>query len=150
MIRFVKGNLFDSTAEALVNAVNCVGVMGKGIALQFKHRFPLMYLDYRNKCHREEILLGQVSLFRENGRIIINFPTKGHWRSDSYLKNIVSGLQSLHEAIRVKKIRSIAIPPLGCGNGGLQWSRVMAVLKSCLSDLDDVDIEIYMPAQKRE
>ncbi|WP_375769882.1 macro domain-containing protein [Archangium gephyra] len=150
MIRFVHGNLFDSRAEALVNTVNCVGVMGKGIAHQFKRAYPRMFNDYASKCRRGEIRLGETTSFRESGKIVINFPTKGHWRASSRFEDIVTGLHSLRELIARERIRSIALPPLGCGNGGLEWSQVKRAIIRELEDLNDVDIEVYEPTVRFE
>lgn len=146
MIRFVRGNIFESQAEALVNTVNCVGVMGKGIAHQFKRAFPAMFEDYAAKCRAGKVKLGEVTFFRESTRIIINFPTKGHWKSKSRIEDIATGLQSLRALIEREKIRSIALPPLGCGNGGLPWPAVKQVILSELSEIGSVDIEVYEPA----
>jgi O-acetyl-ADP-ribose deacetylase (regulator of RNase III) len=145
MIRFVRGNLFDSHAEALVNTVNCVGIMGKGIAYQFKRAYPEMFADYKARCQRGEVRLGEVSLFRERGRVIVNFPTKQHWRSRSRIEDIVAGLSSLCEAVRREEIRSLAVPPLGCGNGGLPWPEVRKTVQGGLAELDEIEIEVYEP-----
>src|SRR5687767_12069585 len=121
MIRFTRGNMFESDAEALVNTVNCVGVMGKGIAYQFARAYPAMASAYTQQCRRGEIKLGMVSFVREAGKMVVNFPTKDHWKSKSRLEDVREGLESLRELILREGIRSIAIPPLGCGNGGLDW-----------------------------
>lgn len=144
MIHVVRGNLFESRAEALVNTVNCVGVMGKGIAYQFKRAYPLMHEDYMRRCKRGEVRLGEITTFRENGRIIINFPTKGHWRSSSRLEDIRTGLIALRVFLVDQNVRSGAMPPLGCGNGGLVWAEVRAVIEEELAGLD-VDIDLYEP-----
>ena len=125
MIRIKTGDIFEEDAEALVNTVNCVGVMGRGVALQFKRQFPDNFNAYAVKCERNEIKLGQVFVF-ETGRIdgpryIINFPTKRHWRSKSRLADIHTGLKSLAKVIRERGIGSLAIPALGSGLGGLDW-----------------------------
>jgi O-acetyl-ADP-ribose deacetylase (regulator of RNase III) len=146
MIRFIEGNLFDSTAEALVNTVNCVGVMGKGIAYQFKRAYPEMHKDYVRRCNDGQIRLGEVTAFRERGKVIVNFPTKSHWRSASKLEDIVGGLAHLRSFLLKNGIRSIAIPPLGCGNGGLAWSDVRGLIERELDDLKDVDVQVYAPA----
>jgi O-acetyl-ADP-ribose deacetylase (regulator of RNase III)/uncharacterized protein YwgA len=151
MIRFITGNLFESNAQALVNTVNCVGVMGKGIAYQFKRAFPAMFKDYAAKCRAGDIKLGAMSTFREGGRIIINFPTKQHWRSKSRLEDIESGLHALKQLLRDEGIQSVAIPPLGCGNGGLKWADVKPQIARILDDesLANVDIEVYEPVNRR-
>jgi O-acetyl-ADP-ribose deacetylase (regulator of RNase III) len=146
MIRFLQGNLFESGAEALVNTVNCVGVMGKGIAYQFKRAYPEMHKDYIRRCKAGEVRLGEVSSFRERGKLVINFPTKSHWRSSSDLKDIRTGLKALRVFLADNEIKSIAIPPLGCGNGGLAWSDVRQLIELELGELKDVDIEVYAPA----
>lgn len=150
MIRFMHGNLFESKAEALVNTVNCVGVMGKGIAYQFRRAYPAMFHDYESRCKRGEVRLGEVTHFREKDRLIINFPTKGHWRSQSSLTDIHSGLVSLRTLLEKEQIHSIALPPLGCGNGGLHWPDVKQAIIEALGPLSAVDVEVYEPAGKFE
>lgn len=146
MIKFVRGNLFESKAEALVNTVNCVGVMGKGIAYQFKKAYPEMFRDYKARCKKKEIRLGEVTIFREQGRLIINFPTKGHWRSKSKLAEVEAGLRSLRAVVEEQGVTSVAVPPLGCGNGGLDWLDVRPLIERELGELEDVEIEVYEPA----
>jgi O-acetyl-ADP-ribose deacetylase (regulator of RNase III) len=145
MIEYMHGNLFDSPAEALVNTVNCVGVMGKGIAYQFRRAFPATYADYQQRCMRGEIRPGQVTSFREKNRLIVNFPTKRHWRSLSRLEDIEAGLQALRKLIETEGIRHIVLPPLGCGNGGLSWNDVRPAIERHLGDLADVRINVYEP-----
>ncbi len=150
MIHFTKGNLLDSDAQALVNTVNTVGVMGKGIALQFREAFPENYLFYRKACLRNSLVVGQMLVFEDTNlkgeqKIIINFPTKTHWRLPSEYSYIEKGLQSLSNEIRNRNIRSIAIPPLGSHNGGLDWRRVKRMIEENLSDLD-CDIYLYEPS----
>ncbi len=145
MIEYMHGNLFENPAEALVNAVNCVGVMGKGIAYQFRRAFPAMYEDYQQRCKRGEIRPGQVSTFREKNRLIVNFPTKRHWRSPSRLEDIEAGLQALRKLIETEGIRHMAVPPLGCGHGGLSWNDVRPAIERHLGDLPDVRIDVYEP-----
>jgi O-acetyl-ADP-ribose deacetylase (regulator of RNase III) len=148
MIRYTKGDLLSSTAEALVNTVNTVGVMGKGIALQIKTRFPQNYKVYRDACKNETFTIGQVLVVKEgdliDSKIIINFPTKVHWKGDSKYEYISLGLVALRAAIIENHITSIAIPPLGCGNGGLDWPRVKAMIEDHLQALD-CDIIVYTP-----
>jgi len=148
MIVFKKGDLLSAQVEALVNTVNTVGVMGKGIALQFKNRFPNNFKSYKKACKEGTFKPGQVLVFREgdlmDSKIIINFPTKAHWRGDSKYEYIASGLVALKEAIISNGIKSIAIPPLGCGNGGLNWQKVKAMMVTELSDLD-CEIQIFQP-----
>lgn len=150
MVTFRKGNLFDSKAEALVNTVNCVGIMGKGIAYQFKRAFPEMNKDYVRLCREGKVRLGEVTSYEERGKLVVNFPTKNHWRSASDLKDIRTGLKALRNLIVAKQIRSIAIPPLGCGNGGLDWTDVREAISNELADLEQVDVEVYVPAVEFE
>jgi len=149
MIRYVQGNLLDAEAEALVNAVNTVGVMGKGIALAFKQRFELNYRLYAAACHAGEVQVGRMFV-TDTGeaagpRWIVNFPTKQHWRQPSQLAWVTAGLVDLQRFIRQEGVRSIAIPALGTGLGGLAWPDVRAAIESGLSDLDAVQIEVYEP-----
>ena len=150
MIRYTQGNLLSSSAQALVNTVNTVGVMGKGIALQFKENFPHNFRVYSSACKESELMPGRMLVVRDSNltlgeRIIINFPTKVHWRNKSEYSYIEDGLKALVEVIREYKITSIAIPPLGCGNGGLNWNVVKKMIEAYLSLLTDVDIEVYEP-----
>ena len=139
------GNLFDSKAQTLVNAVNCAGVMGKGIALQFKRRFPKMFADYAERCRRGELQLGRPCLFKgEDLPWILNFPTKGHWHSASRSSDIGSGLEYLNAHYRQWGIRSLAVPALGCGYGQLRWRQVGPLLYQRLSRLD-ISVELYAP-----
>ena len=149
MIEFKTGDILEEEVEALVNTVNCVGVMGRGIALQFKRVFPRNFKEYAARCKRNEVQPGRMLVF-ETGemltpRYIINFPTKRHWRGKSRIEDIESGLRSLAEEIRSRRIRSIAIPPLGSGLGGLSWSDVRDRLEEALSDLEDVKIVVFEP-----
>lgn len=148
MIKYVTGNLFDSDASALVNTVNLVGVMGKGVALQFKQLYPENYRAYRHACKNGGIGIGQLFVTRETEltgeRLIINFPTKTDWRRPSEYEYIRSGLQDLRRLIEQKKITSIALPPLGAGNGGLNWIRVKAMIEDMLGDVS-CDITVYEP-----
>ena len=122
MIKVLTGNILESSAQTLVNTVNCVGVMGKGIALEFKNRFPEMFKDYEQKCKRGEVLLGRPYLYKSLlPPWILNFPTKGHWRFLSNLQDIIRGLRFLIKYYREWGITSIAVPPLGCGHGQLEW-----------------------------
>jgi O-acetyl-ADP-ribose deacetylase (regulator of RNase III)/uncharacterized protein YwgA len=139
------GNLFESTAHTLVNTVNCVGVMGKGIAFEFKKRYPAMFKDYANRCKAGLVKLGEPYYFSDLlGISIINFPTKKHWRSVSRLQDIEDGLQYFVDHYQEWGIQSVAFPPLGCGNGGLDWEQVGPLMYSYLSSLP-ISIEIYAP-----
>lgn len=149
MIEEVRGNLLDAEVDALVNTVNTVGVMGKGVALQFKQAFPENYDFYKRACSRGELSLGHVLVY-DSGKLgkqryIVNFPTKGHWRSRSRLDDIRQGLKDLALAIEHFHITSIAVPALGCGNGGLDWSSVRTLIHNELSGLSDVRVLVYPP-----
>jgi O-acetyl-ADP-ribose deacetylase (regulator of RNase III)/uncharacterized protein YwgA len=139
-----SGNLLASSAQTLVNTVNCVGVMGKGVALAFKRKYPEMYKDYVRRCDRGEVRLGEPYVYDAGDRLIINFPTKDHWRGVSRLEDIVAGLEHLKKHYRDWGVRSLAVPPLGCGNGQLEWDVVGPTLHRHLSDLD-VPVELYVP-----
>jgi len=145
MIRVLIGNLLDSEAQTLVNTVNCVGVMGKGIALEFKKRYPKMFEDYLARCKAGQVVLGHPYIYKpKSGKLIINFPTKDDWRSLTRLDSIEAGLRYLLEHYREWGIRSIAVPPLGCGNGQLDWKVVGPTLHRYLSAVD-IPVELYAP-----
>lgn len=149
MIQFKIGNLLESNAQALVNTVNTDGIMGKGIALQFKNQFPNNYKEYVKACKNGSIDIGKLFVFEEetllNGnKLIINFPTKTTWKKPSEYSYIEIGLKNLVEIIKKYKVKSIAIPPLGAGNGGLEWNIVKQLLQQYLEGLD-CDIYIYEP-----
>lgn len=149
MIHYTTGNLLESKAEALVNTVNTVGVMGKGIALQFKNRFPNNFKVYAEACKKKELKVGKLLVTEEETlltgkKIIINFPTKTNWRLPSEYQYIEKGLVELIKVIKERKINSIAIPPLGSGNGGLDWNKVRHLLEQHLKDVDCA-IYIYEP-----
>lgn len=149
MIEYKTGNILTEDAEAIINTVNCVGVMGRGIALQFKKAFPENFKAYAAACKREEVQPGRMFVFDMGGltnpRYIINFPTKRHWRGKSRIEDIESGLEALATEIRARGIHSIAIPPLGSGLGGLDWSEVRQRIERALSSMDDVRIIIFEP-----
>ena len=149
MIRYTKGNLLDAPAEALVNTVNEVGVMGKGIALMFREAFPASAQVYEEACERGDVKVGAM-LVTHNDRLmgpkwIIHFPTKKHWRNPSQLQWIRDGLQDLVRVVREHGISSIAVPPLGCGNGGLNWVDVRQEIESALSAIDGIDVLVFEP-----
>jgi O-acetyl-ADP-ribose deacetylase (regulator of RNase III) len=152
MIQYVQGNLLEAEVEAVVNTVNTVGVMGKGIALMFKEAFPENYKEYEAACKRHEISVGRMFVVERRELLgpkwIINFPTKKHWRQPAKLEWIVEGLADLRKVISEKRMRSIAIPPLGCGNGGLDWADVRPAIDNALRDLADVSVLIFEPTQK--
>lgn len=149
MIRFSTGNILDSSAEALVNTVNCVGIMGRGIALQFKNHFPENFKAYARACERGAVQPGRMFVFETGDlvgpRYIINFPTKRHWRGRSRIEDIESGLRALVEEVRSRRIRSIAVPPLGAGLGGLDWIDVKTRITAALGVLPEVDVEVFEP-----
>lgn len=139
------GDIFDSSCTTLVNTVNCVGVMGKGIALDFKKKFPKMFGDYVNRCQNDELKPGVPYFYlNDDGTSILNFPTKDHWRSPSKLSYIIEGLDWFVDNYENAAVKSIAFPPLGCGNGGLSWSVVGPIMYKKLADLP-IQIEIYAP-----
>jgi O-acetyl-ADP-ribose deacetylase (regulator of RNase III) len=150
MLELTTGNLLAADAEALVNTVNTEGVMGKGIALQFSKTFPEMAEAYRIACKAGEVRPGQMHIYERsdmlNPRYLINFPTKRHWRSPSRMEDIESGLAALVAEIQQRGIRSIAVPPLGCGNGGLDWQSVRPVIERALGTLSGVRVLLYPPA----
>jgi O-acetyl-ADP-ribose deacetylase (regulator of RNase III)/uncharacterized protein YwgA len=142
--KVLLGDLFESKAQTLVNTVNCVGVMGKGVAEQFKKRFPDMFADYESRCRRKEVRLGEPYLYKASAIQIVNFPTKDHWRSPSRLVDIERGLQFFADHAKEWSISSVAMPPLGCGNGGLEWSEVGPLIYRKLHELP-IDVELYAP-----
>jgi len=148
-IHYETGNLLTTDVDALVNTVNTRGIMGKGVALQFKQAFPDNYDKYRRACQRGEVRLGHMFVV-ETGRLrpslIINFPTKDHWRSRSKLPDIERGLKDLQAVIRESKVESIALPALGCGNGGLSWADVRPLIEEYLGDLPDVSVLVFPPS----
>lgn len=151
MIEAATGDLLKAPAEALVNAVNTVGVMGKGIALQFRERFPEMFASYAKDCAAGSVRLGQMHVFdrgsqRTVARWIINFPTKRHWREPSRMTDIEAGLVALVATMKEHRIRSLAVPALGCGLGGLPWAEVQPRIEQAFASLADVRILLYGPA----
>ena len=145
MIRVLLGNLFESKAQTWVNTVNCVGVMGKGVALGFKQRFPDMFADYERRCKRGEVRLGRPYLFKQLVEPwILNFPTKQHWRQVTNLKDIIAGFEYLYAHYKDWGFKSIAVPPLGCGNGQLEWRVVGPTLYRHLEKLE-IPVELYAP-----
>ena len=150
MIEIVRGDILQAEAEALVNTVNCVGVMGRGIALQFKKEFPDNYEAYKSACDRNEVQPGRLLVVKLNQmqlpRYIVNFPTKRHWRGKSRIEDIESGLVCLVKEVRERHIKSIAIPPLGCGLGGLDWGVVRPMIEQAVEPMADVRVLLYEPA----
>ncbi|MFN8254493.1 MAG: macro domain-containing protein [Bacteroidales bacterium] len=148
-MKYIKGNLMNARVQALVNTVNTVGVMGKGIALQFKESYPENFRFYATACKRKELKPGKLLVFKEQTlsgeKIIINFPTKTEWYQKSKYEYIEEGLKDLVNVISQYQIQSIAIPPLGCGNGGLKWEKVKSMIEQYLGALKDIEILIYEP-----
>lgn len=152
MIRYKSGDLLKEDVEGLVNPVNCYGTMGKGLAFQFKQAFFDNFLAYADECGKHRMKLGQMFVFETgrfvNPKYIINFPTKWHWRNPSRLEDIELGLVSLVKEVKARKIQSIAIPPLGCGLGGLRWEEVSPQIEIAFREFrsnPDVDIVIFSP-----
>ena len=149
MIRVKTGDILAEDAEALVNTVNCVGVMGRGIALQFNKAFPENFRAYAEACERGEVRPGRMFVFEThqltNPRYIINFPTKRHWRGNSRIEDVQAGLKDLVAEIRERRIRSIAVPPLGSGLGGLDWSDVRPRIEKAMRSFDDLKVVVFEP-----
>ena len=149
MIELIRGDILKQDVEALVNTVNCVGVMGRGIALQFRKRFPENFRFYEAACKRDEVHPGRVLVFDThqltNPRYIINFPTKRHWRDKSRMVDIESGLEDLVAEIKRRGIWSVAVPALGCGLGGLEWSEVRPRIEKAFVSLPDVHVCLFEP-----
>jgi O-acetyl-ADP-ribose deacetylase (regulator of RNase III) len=149
MIEFRTGDVLAADAEALVNTVNCVGFMGRGIALQFKKAWPENFKAYAAACRRGEVQPGRMFVFETNlftnPRHIINFPTKRHWRGRSRMEDIEAGLEALVGEIKTRCIRSIAVPPLGAGLGGLDWAEVRERICQALGDLEDTQVIVFEP-----
>jgi O-acetyl-ADP-ribose deacetylase (regulator of RNase III) len=150
MIHFTEGDILKADAEALVNTVNCVGFMGRGIAAQFKRAFPANFEAYQAACRRGEVMPGKMLVYETgtlaNPRFVINFPTKRHWRGKSRLADIESGLVALVEEVRGRGIKSIAVPPLGCGLGGLDWADVRPRIETAFAAVPDVRVLAFVPS----
>ena len=149
MVHLTRGNILESEAEALVNTVNCVGVMGKGIALQFKQRFPRNYKFYERACKDGDVRLGRMAVFETGSfvgpKYIINFPTKRHWKGKSRIGDIEAGLLDLVTHVKRLCITSIAVPPLGCGNGGLDWADIGPMIERAFEAIPSVRTLLYEP-----
>lgn len=153
MIEYQTGDILEADAQALVNSVNCMGVMGKGIALQFKQKFPQNFRRYEKVCKNDALQPGRVfvhdrgALFTSDQaqRYIINVPTKTHWRRPSEIEYIEGGIEALVDEIQQRGIVSVAIPPLGCGNGGLEWARVEAIIQHHMQAVPDTRVVLYPP-----
>jgi O-acetyl-ADP-ribose deacetylase (regulator of RNase III) len=147
-IELRTGDIFKANADAIVNTVNCVGIMGRGIALQFKNAYPANFKAYKAACDAEQVQPGRMFVV-ETGkftpRFIINFPTKRHWKGKSRIEDIEAGLVALAQEVKSRGIKSVAIPPLGAGLGGLDWGHVLPRIKSALQDIPDIEVIIYEP-----
>lgn len=148
MLHFVVGDFWQCSADVRVNTVNCVGVMGAGVALQFRRRYPAMFLDYRGACRRGEVRPGALHVYQAPDCVIVNFPTKRHWRDDSRIEDVESGLVALVDYLRSRGGARVTLPALGCGHGGLDWSRVRALIHQYLAGLD-AEIWCYSPEDSR-
>lgn len=150
MIERTQGDILQADAEAIVNTVNCVGFMGRGIAAQFKRAYPENFRVYEAACKRGEVVPGRMLVYEVPGssrpRLVINFPTKRHWRAKSRIEDIKVGLVALIDVIRQERIRSIAVPPLGCGHGGLRWTDVRPLIEHAFADVPDVRVLLYEPS----
>jgi len=149
MIELKHGDILRTDAEVLVNTVNCFGAMGRGIALQFKKAFPENFKYYKAVCDKKELQPGRMLVHDlnrlHNPRYIINFPTKRHWKGMSKIEDIESGLKALVEEVRIRNIHSIAVPPLGCGLGGLDWRQVRLLIETAFRELPDVHVLLFQP-----
>ena len=154
MLNFKQGDIFEQSVEAIVNPVNCVGVMGKGLALEFKNRFPDCYREYAQACRAGNVQPGRMFVFQTLlvrwPRYIINFPTKRHWRDQSRLQDIQDGLQALANEMQNRRITSVAIPALGAGLGGLEWEPVREAIESSMKGLEGVEITVLEPQARTE
>ena len=148
MLSFVKGDMFDDAYDIRVNTVNCVGVMGAGVALAFKSRYPEMFRAYKRACDEGRIRPGEIDVWRTLTEWIVNFPTKRHWRNRSRYEDIESGLSSLHDYLKEQGSVRVALPALGCGHGGLDWTRVASMIEAKLGDLD-ADVRVFEPTDSR-
>lgn len=139
-----KGNIFNSSCEYLVNPVNCVGVMGKGLALEFKNKYPLNFEIYKKACDNASFNIGNLLIVPVDNKFIVNFPTKKHWRNKSDLEFIKIGLEELKLAIKEFNIKSIALPKLGCGLGGLDWNEVFVLIKDFHNSIENVLVQVFI------
>lgn len=144
MLRMVSGNIFSSTCRTLTNPVNCVGVMGRGLAAEFKRRYPPMFEDYRERCGQGEVKIGEPYLWKNGEKWVLNFPTKRHWREPSEAGFIAEGLAYTAEKAEEWGLVSLAVPALGCGLGGLGWEEVRKIMLEYLP-LEGTEVEIFVP-----
>lgn len=143
MIIYKTGDIFNSSAQVITNTVNCVGVMGKGLALVYKRKFPEMFSDYKAKCEKGEVKPGQPYLWEDDRVQVLNFPTKRHWKQNSILSDVEEGLKYLAQNYALMGISSLALPPLGCGLGALRWPDVKNLINKYLGDIEDLDVYVY-------
>lgn len=148
MLRYYEGTVFNTKADVLVNTVNCFGVMGAGIALEFKLRYPEMFIKYEEMCKNNEYKVGRPRLYKGENTSILNFPTKNHWRAPSKIEWIEEGLKYFAENYKKANIKSIAFPKLGTNNGGLSWEIVKPLMEKYLGNLQDIDITICLDTLK--
>ena len=149
MIEYIEGNIFDSPAQVIVNTVNTVGVMGKGIALEFKNRYPQMFEKYKTACEKHMLTIGKLMLVSAPDHMLLLFPTKENWRYPSKISYIEQGLKRFCDNYAQRGITSIAFPKLGCGNGELDWNEVHPLMERYLKDLP-IDVYIYLDKGKQE
>ena len=145
MVTYIKGDIFRSPAKVLTNPVNCVGVMGKGLALEFKKRYPDLFDDYRKRCNNNTVIPGKPYLWSNERTTILNFPTKRHWKDNSRLEDIEAGLKYLEENWMSLGIDSIALPAIGCGEGGLHWDFVKKLIDKHLGTIPGFVAFVYLP-----
>lgn len=149
-IKYVKGDIFEARTQVIVNTVNCKGVMGKGLALEFKKRYPKMYEEYRDQCKEGKLTIGQLHLYKATKPWILNFPTKNHWRHKSKPEYIEAGLKTFVDKYKEWGIKSIAFPQLGCQQGGLKWSDVKPLMERYLANLPELTVFIYSYIPKKK
>lgn len=145
MITYVSGNILTSAAQVISNPINCAGVMGAGLALEFKNNFPDMFTDYVTRCSNKKVVIGQPYLWESNNKQILNFPTKRHWKDKSLIGDIDVGLAYLAANYDEMGITSIALPALGCGLGGLNWPDVKLLIEKHLGNLPTLEVYVYQP-----
>lgn len=145
MITYLKGNLLESPAQVLTNTVNTEGVMGKGLALQFKNKFPAMFQDYVERCKKKQVKLGEPYLWQDSEVQILNFPTKGMWRENSKIEDIENGLKYIARHYQEMGVATLALPALGCGLGRLNWQNVRGLIEKNLGSLPDIEVAVYEP-----
>lgn len=150
MIELVTGSMFDIDADILINTVNCVGVMGCGVALAFKYRYPHVFAEYRNRCRSNQIKPGILwNLQVNDGKTIVHFPTKQHWKNPSQYIYIENGLRELRTFLSNCKGSVVALPAIGCGHGGLDWDIVWEMIQETLGDLEHITINVFQPQDSK-